>query len=499
MENIQELENKISTLQNKIDSLEKLRADGWANVLAGLGGKMDKRKGTFFSADFDSVLLGKELDDMYQYDGLGTAVVDTVADDMTREWIHLSREDEEDMEDDDADIKTVMSVFNDLKAESIFNQALKWKRLFGGAIIIIGARDGQTLDMPLNVQKIKTIDNLLVLDSECIEITTSKFGTDPNNADYGMPIQFHVQYILQNTTQDFMVHASRCLVFYGKPLSKNSLARSDYKKQFWGMSEIQPVHNSLKDFGGIMGAVSNVLYEFSVDFFKIKGLAQALMAGNERAVIQRMDIIAMMKSVIHGVIMDADEEEWEKKTSSVTGLAELLYVYMSMVSATTRIPQTKLFGRSPAGMNATGESDMDMYYDRVKTSQKTDLKPQLTTLVDIIREWKGIKTPLCVEFNSLYQMSDKEEAELKKLNAETEKAKAETYKIYVEDMGVLTAEQVYEQEWSSIFGEMPEIESEPVPQPVQIVAPAGTVPAPAVTPPAAGTEPQPGEPGTEGK
>lgn len=50
-----------------------------------------------------------------------------------------------------------------------------------------------------------------------------------------------------------------------------------------------------------------------------------------------------------------------------------------MLSALTNIPQTILFGRSPAGMNATGESDFENYYNFIERIQKQDVKekPQI--------------------------------------------------------------------------------------------------------------------------
>ena len=55
-----------------------------------------------------------------------------------------------------------------------------------------------------------------------------------------------------------------------------------------------------------------------------------------------------------------------------TGLQE---VYESMclnLCGASHYPMTKLFGRSPAGMNATGESDLKNYYDYVDTCGKAD-------------------------------------------------------------------------------------------------------------------------------
>lgn len=453
----EDAQKQISNMVQK--EIKSARLDGWINVLAGLGGNLDKRKNTYHSSTADEVLMALELDSIYRSDGLGARIVDAVADDMTREWIYLDREDEEDLEETDDDAKKIMAILTDLKAESAFNQALKWKRLFGGAVIIVGARDGIKLEEPINIKRVSSIDSLLVLDSECIDISTSVFGTDPAKADFGQPIKLHVQYTQGDHPADFFVHASRCLFFYGRPVPKSSLTTLDNRQRFWGMSILQHCYNSLRDLGGSMDSISQTLYELTVGKFKIYGLSNMLASGNEKKLIQRMNIIQMSKSAIRAVLL-GDNEEWTRDTVTLAGVSDIIQLYMSRLSGVSGIPQTKLFGRSPAGMNATGESDTTQYYDMVKAAQRNEMRPQLTQLVDIIRAWLKVDAPYAVEFNPLFQLSEKEEAEVKKLKADAEKATADKYNIYME-AGVLTAEQVYEEEWSEIMGGYEEPEPEP--------------------------------------
>jgi hypothetical protein len=48
------------------------------------------------------------------------------------------------------------------------------------------------------------------------------------------------------------------------------------------------------------------------------------------------------------------------------------------------MPVTVLFGESPAGLNATGASEIRNYYDRIKSRQKTDLLPQLRQVIRLL-------------------------------------------------------------------------------------------------------------------
>ena len=102
-----------------------VKMDGWFNVLSGLGGKKDKS--TYTQYAWYTWLDDETLTSIYIGDGLGGRIVDIVADDMTREWI-------------DFDVENG-AVFRDelirLNAEEAFNIALKWQRLYGGALLII--------------------------------------------------------------------------------------------------------------------------------------------------------------------------------------------------------------------------------------------------------------------------------------------------------------------------------------------------------------------------
>ena len=94
----------------------------------------------------------------------------------------------------------------------------------------------------------------------------------------------------------------------------------------------------------------------------------------------------------------------------------------------------------PAGMNATGESDMNNYYDMVRSLQVSELQPVLLRLVRIISQWKGIEEPY-IEFRPLETMNEKEKADLDKQKADREKVEADTYKAYI-DAGVLEPYEV---------------------------------------------------------
>jgi hypothetical protein len=146
------------------------------------------------------------------------------------------------------------------------------------------------------------------------------------------------------------------------------------------------------------------------------------------------------KSVINAVVMDS-EDEMARDYSTVAGLPELIDRSMLGLSGTTGIPVTRLFGRSPAGLNATGENDLRNYYDLVEATQKNRLAPPIRRTVDLICAWKGIKKVPEFTFNSLYQLSEEEKSKIAKTDMETRQIEATMNNTYV-SMGALDADEV---------------------------------------------------------
>jgi hypothetical protein len=59
-------------------------------------------------------------------------------------------------------------------------------------------------------------------------------------------------------------------------------------------------------------------------------------------------------------------------------------MYLNVASGAADIPATRLLGREPAGMNATGDSDIRNYYDRLQADQAMRVQPALARLDEVI-------------------------------------------------------------------------------------------------------------------
>lgn len=415
--------------------------DGWMNLFTGLGTKADKTKST--RAIPTGFLTDAEKEIIYADDGLGARIVDLLPEDMMKQGWHYVFENEK--EGFDNYTKIYNHIFKEIRANYKIAQALKWARLYGGALILLGVYDGESLDQPLNLNKIKNFENLKIIPRNNVMYGTMEFQMNPKLPHYGQVEYYPVTFYTGRQYQMQRVHYSRVIELKGVEIPSSEASLIPMEFRYWGLSVFQRVQDRLKELGSSFSSLANLLNELTIGKYKYKDLAMIMASADGGEQVQkRLQAMDLMKSVFHSVLLDTDES-FERDTLSFGGVSDVMYQFMMMTSAATGYPMTKLFGISPGGMNSTGESDMYQYYDMVKAKQETELLPIVERLVKIISEWQKIPEPEIV-FNPLEQMTEKEQAELEAKKADSEYKKMQTYQGYI-DMGIMSPEIVEELEF----------------------------------------------------
>ena len=433
--------------------------DDWTNSLSGLGGRADKT--TYTQYGTARLLDDGTLSEMFMGDGLSSRVVSIVAQDATREWIYLPDEKQRDI------INPALEL---LSAEEKFSEALTWSRLYGGSLILMGILDGRAVDQPLNEDKIRGIEYLKVIDRTCVCIPESVFDTDMSSPTFGKILKFKIRYLLNNVQYDMFVHHSRVIEFHNDPVPAGRFSGVTEDTRYFGISSLQPVYESLANLGSIVQSTAAIMGNFCSSVIKLKGLAQLLAADasgtSEVGLRKRLNAILSTQSMFNFILLD-QEEVYQKDYTSLAGVPEIFDRYCLMLSGSTSIPVTRLFGRSPSGLGSSGIEETRAWYDIIEVVQRTRLLPPLRRLINLIARMKGIKEDVVIEFNSLYQLSEEEKSKIAFLDAQAAKMQAETDVIYIE-AGVRDGEQVsidrgFSGEWE-----------EPEPEVVMTKPPVGT-------------------------
>lgn len=435
--------------------------DGWSNLITGLASAADKRKYT--KSKLSAILTDDELEGIYIDDGLGARIIDAIPDDMFRQGWQFVFDDIVDEKARKEKAQIYIDIFDTIKLKTKLNLAHKWARLYGGSVVLLGALDGQSLDMPLKPKSIRHFDTLRVIDRSDIEFFQIKFQLDPLQLRYGLPELYPIRFAGGNGAQETrFVHHSRIIEVHGKVVPEGATSRLTREQRYWGLSELQKCYERLSTIGSTFGNIGHLLHQVSIGKYKFSDLRDILSSPDGSALIKmRVEAMDLMQSAFRSLILGKDDD-FVRENIQFSGVAEVIYQFFMMLSADTGIPITRLFGVSPAGLNSTGQSDQLNYYDVVANRQEIELAPILREIVHIIAEWRNIEEPNIV-FNPLKQMTDKEKAELEKLKADTETAKMQRYQGYI-DMGVMADYMVDYLEFGGSLQKIPLPEGDDIPE-----------------------------------
>lgn len=398
----------------------QIRTDGYKNAVIGHGLK-NKDPAANFVFTPGPILTDQMLGNLFISNSIARKIVSLLADEAVKNWISI---------DDDPESKP-MQILDDMGAEGHFADALRWGRLYGGSVILMLVNDGGTLEEPLREGNVKEVESLRVYDKTQVFWNDAVLYEDPRDKQYGEPEYYQINPI---GGMPFMVHESRLLLFKGDPLP--DYYRMRYRG--WGLPSLQGLWDELLNNSHAHSLAIKIMERMSQGVLKLDGMLENLQTDfGETEVRKRLELIDMARSILNTIAIDK-EDEFKLENMSLSQIPELLDRFGLAVSAASNIPFTLLFGRSPAGMNATGEADLENYYNMVKQMQKRQLKPQLSRLIRLI---SGSKEALKLTFLPLWLPSEKEQAETDKLKADAKEKEATTANTYV-GMGALDPSEV---------------------------------------------------------
>lgn len=378
--------------------------DGWGILFTGAGiTGIDPSKGASFKAKEN---LGEiDLVDLYSGDGVGARIVDLIVDDALRADFIVKGDTG----------RYLKQEFERLKFIKNLSKLCKYSRAYGGAAMIIGVADGsQAMSDPIKPNSIKKIGWLRVYDR--FRLTPMTIDDQLTSPHYQLPITYQITPISGNA---FTCHYSRMIIMDGVDCH-------DILRQFnngWGQSVFQRIFEDLANLGMSFNALSQILNTYIQDVVHVTGLHALIAAGGEETVKKRMHYIDLGKQTINTVLLDA-LETFERNIASIGGVPEALDKVMLHISAISGVPASKLWGRSPAGLNSTGEGDLANWENDVSSYQKTEVSPILEQFIALVylQESGKKKEPddWEIKFNPLRQKTETEQSQVYKAISEAD-------------------------------------------------------------------------------
>jgi phage-related protein (TIGR01555 family) len=396
---------------------DQQRVDGLVNVLSGMGVPgQDRRLQTGIAPN--AILSLEQCAEIYRGGiGLGRKIVDMSSGDMTRAgW---------EIEGDSDGI--LLQEHDRLSVKERLTEGLAWSLAFGGGVLVLGLNDLQLSDQPVNPATLRSFDWIEVYDRR--QIQTSETDRYPNGLPQWYTILPHFGGLA------YRVHESRVIRLDGLRLP----GRERYgANQGWGDSLYQAVFNALRAQDETFASVELVVQAWELSAISIANLAGRLAkkAANgvsigEEEVRKRIWAMDLSRHTMRSVLLDAGTggadgvaETFEKKTSSAAGLADLLDRFIWMACAQADIPVRRLFGKTTGGLGDSAEGDDRIYFDNISAKQEQKLKTPLQRICELLMACKDgtfqgkALAKWSVRFKSLWQASEKEIADTRKVDAD---------------------------------------------------------------------------------
>lgn len=345
----------------------------------------------------------------------------TLADEMTREWIKLISTKAGDRSAKLAELTEELQRLN-LRAE--VRRCLELEAGFGRAHLyietkvgsnksLVASDDPMELKSPLvpNPKKLAK-DGLVAV--RCVEAMWCYPGvynsTDPLKANYYVPEQWYVMGKL--------AHHSRLRTIISNPVP--DILKAAYS--FGGVSLNQLAEPYVNNWLRTRQSVSDLIHSFSTS-----GIATDM----EAFLADPTDVNLMGKRALafnlgrdnKGLMMiDKDSEEFFQFNAPLGSLDHLQAQAQEHMSAVSSIPLVKLLGITPSGLNATADGELRVFYDYILSRQESVLRQHLKFIIECaqVSLWGAVDDGIDFMFVPLYQLSELEQATMRKTQADTD-------------------------------------------------------------------------------
>ena len=430
--------------------------DGYSNAAAFLGeDSVLLSSGTFRRSGLTRQT--ELLTVTYRENWIAKRIIDMPCEDMTRAWYKLSTSLPE------AAVRELHRLEARHSVKQEIANAIRWARLYGGSLALIVLRGEENrLDQPIDYDLLlpNCFQGLLVLDrAQGIE-PSMELVTDLDDPDFGLPMYYTVELECNSETevsrlrtrpglsdrpgpsagmvwngtdsstaeplqyaedskpgsapvvQHVKIHHSRVLRFVGRELPYMETVAEDY----WGASELEHIWDELQKRSATSANIAQLIFQANITTLKMGDLGEHLAYGSDNLQSKIMDTLSNENRLrtSYGIQLMSADDSLETHSYSFSGLSDIYEAFMMDMAGAAEIPATKLFGRSPQGMNSTGEADLRNYYDMIAQMQERCLRPALEKLVPImaISCWAYVPKDLEIVFQPIMTTSSAEKAEL---------------------------------------------------------------------------------------
>lgn len=405
--------------QNKNNTSDLAKFDSFISTISKLNSKDDRKKTYNFTAD--TRLSYEVRKSMMKDSPITRVIVNSIVKDSLKNEIVIDHDKKDD----------IIKVLNDLDIKNIFKRTAIESRMHGGAIAFFLINDGQPFESPVIPEKITEIKFISIANKD--KVTPLSASID----NHLVPINYiqgseHEFYKISKDDKEVIFHKSRCIVFNGEYCGEDNL--KDNNGFYEDIPSLVSKDILLYEITG--DSVSSLSDNAIQEILKVNGLQDLIKDDLDNAFEQ---IFAMMlgKGILGRMVVDK-EDDYEYHSANFSGYKDIHEIAKDKLSASSRIPRTKLFGESPSSSigSQSGNYEKDVWNEQVEDYQTDILKPNYNKVLNWVKALFNIPQDevILFKFPNLYPMTPKEEVELRNIQASTDST-------YIQ-AGVLKAETV---------------------------------------------------------
>jgi phage-related protein (TIGR01555 family) len=326
-----------------------------------------------------------------------------VEDALRKEWIAEGLEEEI--------AKAIALKLKQMNFLHVLSRSLMLERLLGGCLTFLGLDSNEdNTDKRYNPREGSALRFFNAIPISRISRMT--WDTNPLSEYYMRP----TKYLINGEG----VHVSRCLVWDGEPLfDPYDFALTNFRSNLagFGPSKLAPIWDDIVKAVGTRQAAYQLIQTNNAIIAAVSGLQDLAGTTPGNASLKKLKEIANSLSVFRATLVDADRVNVTQSAASFGSVPELIITFIQVLSAASDIPATRFIGQAPGGLNATGESDLENYYNMLDSYQLLRIEPALRRTYDMIgynmfsKEWPAAREKLTFKFPPLWNLSEKEEAE----------------------------------------------------------------------------------------
>jgi uncharacterized protein len=327
-----------------------------------------------------------------------------LATELTREWITLNSS-ETAGDGTKEKITEITKETERLGLQQTIRLAAEQDAFYGSGQILIDLK-GHDVKTPLILDPRTIKKGSLESFRVCEPIWTTPLmynALDPSKPDFYKPSSWWVM------GQHW--HASRMLIIITRWVP--DILKPAFN--FSGISLSQLAEPYVNNWLRTRQSVSDLINNFSIIVLKT-AMDQVLTGGDDGSdLFSRIKLFTATRSNKGVMALDKDREELEQLSVPIGGLSELQAQAQEHCASVARMPVELYTGIQPSGLNASGESGIRLWYDWIAAQQEAYYRAPIDTMLKVVQlsMYGEIDPDITFEFNPLYQMSQKELAEIR--------------------------------------------------------------------------------------